>query len=98
MQDKIYHMMAYFVFGFLLVRANTKGEMAKFKTCAMVAIAIGSVFAVFDELHQMFIPGRTCDFFDATADIVGILLAQFAFWLLNKNARIRSSLIYTMVK
>jgi len=42
-------------------------------------------FALSDEIHQFFIAGRTCSFFDFIADIIGILLVYFLFRLKDKE-------------
>ena len=35
---------------------------------------IGAVYAVTDEIHQMFVPGRSCEFRDICIDAAGVLV------------------------
>jgi VanZ family protein len=75
-QDKILHLTAYFIFGILLQFAVVaqKPNLTLKKTYFAVAI-IGILYALSDELHQHFVPGRMCDFWDVAADAIGILLS-----------------------
>lgn len=75
-QDKLLHLTAYFIFGILTqiaVVAN-KPAMSEFRTCLIVGF-VGILYALSDELHQHFVPGRMCDFWDFAADTIGILLS-----------------------
>ena len=66
--DKIEHFIEYAILGFLL-------SLALFKTRSrpimLSAIAICAAYGIIDELHQLFVPGRDADPFDALADIIG---------------------------
>jgi VanZ family protein len=75
-QDKLLHMTAYFVFGILLQFAVVaqKPNLTIKKTYFVVAL-IAILFALGDEIHQHFVPGRMCDFWDFAADSIGILLS-----------------------
>lgn len=42
---------------------------------ALVAIALASAYAVTDEIHQFFVPGRSTDPLDWLADTAGALVA-----------------------
>ena len=75
-EDKLGHLGIYFIFSFLLSRAFVKGDLRRLKNGVGKAIFLGALFAVFDEIHQIPIPGRTGDVLDVFADIIGILLAQ----------------------
>ena len=45
------------------------------------AVALGLAFAVFDETHQYFVPGRHCELWDVLADAAGVVLGGAApFW------------------
>lgn len=39
-----------------------------------VALTFSSIYAVSDEIHQMFVPGRSCELRDMIIDIGGVLL------------------------
>lgn len=63
------HFVEYAVFGVLMAfalhptRAGARG--------ALLALALCSVYAVSDELHQAFVPGRTPDVADWVVDTIG---------------------------
>lgn len=72
-QDKIEHFVAYGVLAFLLTltlsfqkRSNLLSSKA-FLFAFIFILAYGAV----DELHQLIVPGRYCDFYDWIADSVG---------------------------
>ena len=67
--DKIMHITEYLILGILGVIATGERKLLAFK--------IGILFAISDEIHQSFIPGRFSDFFDVCADIVGLSIATF---------------------
>jgi glycopeptide antibiotics resistance protein len=75
-QDKVYHLLLYLPLGFLLIRAFyfAKNHFIQ-RHAILMAILVGILYGISDEIHQYFVPGRTCDIFDACADVVGILTA-----------------------
>ena len=83
-QDKLEHCIAYFVLGFLFVRAINEGKSFLSQKAIQKAILFGFTFALFDEIHQLFIPGRSCELWDGVADVVGILLSQFVFLIIYR--------------
>ena len=77
--DKVLHVGAYFVLGFLFaLTLHTRGFVAR--KLAITTIAVLFVFAVLDELTQELV-NRYCDPWDAAADAVGVLLALGLFFL-----------------
>jgi len=56
-EDKLGHLGIYFIFSFLLSRAFVRGEIVRLKHGVGKAILIGVLFAIFDEIHQIPIPG-----------------------------------------
>ncbi|GIV56225.1 MAG: antibiotic resistance protein VanZ [Candidatus Kapaibacterium sp.] len=69
--DKLYHVLAYAVYGWTLLLALRTFPLAS-RQQVVLALTIGFLFAALDELHQAFIPGRTADLLDWVADAVGI--------------------------
>ena len=65
-------------------RIGRKGDAA-------LAIVVGVVYAVFDEVHQYFVPGRACQLRDMIIDIcgvsAGVLIALCALWIIRKLKR-----------
>lgn len=88
----IAHFSEYFVLGALLVLAFTGGKLKTWQIL-LLAILIASAYAVSDELHQYFIPGRLCDPVDWAVDTLGASVGAFvcAFVLKRVDTRKRSS-------
>lgn len=79
--DKIYHfgeyaMLSFFVF--IALKYYRHEPIRKYIHIA--AIIIACVFAVSDEIHQYFVPGRDSQIGDFIADSLGAILAQVAIW------------------
>lgn len=72
--DKVSHAVLY---GLLTLGANTSSRFLVFKlgrfACYRGSLAV-AVFALLEELSQMYIPSRAWDISDLVADAVGILL------------------------
>lgn len=89
--DKTDHFLAYFVLGFLLYLNFLFQDTIKFiKSNPFISSLIfASLYALFDELHQIFIPGRYAEFMDWLADFIGsfigISLASILVYLFKEN-------------
>lgn len=46
-----------------------------------IAIAVTSLYGIIDEIHQSFVPGRSCSIFDWIADTTGAIAGFFIFLL-----------------
>lgn len=77
--DKVLHAGVYFIFAILVSRAMTHYNTTELKQHILLSTLLTVGFALFDEIHQIFIPGRHGDLADAAADIVGIIAAQIVF-------------------
>ncbi len=90
LNDKIEHFTAYFILAFIFNLAlyfqekNVKWSRLSF----IYTIVFMALYALVDELHQLFVPGRYCDALDWTADFLGILLAVSLVYFFIKNIRI----------
>ncbi|HEX6747815.1 MAG TPA: VanZ family protein [Longimicrobium sp.] len=72
--DKLQHALGYSVGGFLLARAvGVRGRGT------VIAAALGMLYGASDEVHQAFVPGRSTDVLDWTADAVGVLAGVFIY-------------------
>lgn len=71
------HFLIYFVLGMLVVRAFRVSQIRN-KTSILLALGICIVYAISDELHQLFVPGRGAQvkdvLIDSTGAFVGIIL------------------------
>jgi VanZ family protein len=75
--DKLLHISVFFVLGLLVYLAlepRAKTPFLNWKRCA-IAVLVVVVYGMTDEFHQAFVPGRTVDILDVTADTIGGLLA-----------------------
>jgi len=75
--DKVNHFGAYgllSVFLYLNLHFQNRFEIFS-KYPAFYTILIASTYGLLDEIHQMFVPGRSAEFLDWVADFSGSLLA-----------------------
>ena len=87
--DKLAHLVAYFIYGLSLQVAFIAffSDSKKIKTNKSIAIwvaVIGFLFALSDEIHQYFVPGRNADIFDLLVDFTGIFLSLFLIGTVRK--------------
>jgi len=87
-QDKLFHAFIFGVLGFLSVGAM-KVPVHGYKTRQVWGIVIlVTLYAILDELHQLFVPGRTADIFDVIADMAGGMAgAWMMYYLLVKAGK-----------
>jgi VanZ family protein len=72
MSDKSGHFIGYVILSALLLRALAGGRISGITwRTAILAILGSTVYGLSDEFHQHFVPGRTPDLLDATADALG---------------------------
>lgn len=89
---KTAHFSEYFVLGILgFLVANTY-QKYKFSVRILSAIVFCVLYAVSDEAHQFFVPGRACRFFDVCIDTAGSVaaIALLAVVLYRKKISNRS--------
>lgn len=85
--DKIEHFFAYAIFGALLVRALAMRRRLPVVRDCTVALVLGIVFAMTDEWHQGFVPGRSMDMLDCVADAIGVIIGAYGYlWLSQRRA------------
>jgi len=79
-QDVFWHILEYLFFGLLIVRAF-KGSLSSVPLARRVVliVIIGLLYALSDEFHQRFVPGRSCSLFDLGNDCIGIFLALLIY-------------------
>ena len=84
-EDKILHILAYLVFGLTLVYSisGISTDISRRKLFVLL-VAIGGLYALSDELHQYYVPGRESDIVDILADITGIIISFFVYPLILK--------------
>lgn len=75
--DKIEHFGAYGLLSvFLYLNLSFQNKIKIFnKFPATFTVLIASLYGLLDELHQLFVPGRSAEFLDWIADFSGSLIA-----------------------
>lgn len=80
----IYHIIVFFLFTFFLI-ITIKGS-SKLKPKHIIWVLIISIlYAISDEIHQLFVPGRFSTIKDILIDLIGILLAILIYPKKNKD-------------
>ena len=79
-KDKVGHWMLYCVLGWLVAGALRRAHNLSLPKTLAFAILMASAYGASDEFHQRFVPHRTCDVFDWTADTLGASAAAAAFY------------------
>jgi VanZ family protein len=75
---QLMHFIEYLVLAFLISRALYKTSAASTKIPALV-ILISMLFALSDEIHQLFVPGRAFQVIDLFIDFLGSLFGVFLY-------------------
>jgi VanZ family protein len=88
LSDKAKHFIAYFLLSVMLDFAlsfqKKKPWLSKYSN--FFTFIIVALYGILDEIHQSFIPGRSCDINDWYADISGAFLGMILAFLLKKSA------------
>lgn len=84
--DKIEHFAAYG--GLAVLLSFTFNFQRKIRLLAdhpfIFTVFLIAVYGMLDELHQRFIPGRSCDIKDWIADVTGALLGMMVVLIIRK--------------
>ncbi|MBF0491594.1 MAG: VanZ family protein [Deltaproteobacteria bacterium] len=73
--DKIAHILAFGGMGFLFFRCFRNYNFS-FREAYAFAMLLTILYGIGDEVHQFYVPGRSCDVFDVLADSVGAFLGS----------------------
>lgn len=77
------HFIAYLLLGILALNALQKSGAGGFRSYAY-AFLIAAAYAMSDEFHQLFIPGRSGEIRDVGIDSAGAATGLLLFWLIRK--------------
>lgn len=83
---KLAHFFLFFVLGMLVMNAM-QFIKTKMRNRLGISAAICFLYAVSDEVHQLFVPGRDSDIKDVMVDTVGAVLGIGLYWLIQKCSR-----------
>ena len=78
---KLAHFCIYALLGFCLCNALNQ-SVTKRKNGLSISLLSGCLYAISDEIHQYFVPGRSCQISDMILDSCGVLLGSLLFYTL----------------
>ena len=76
---KLAHFTEYLILGIL-----TYNLIKSYNKKTYIAIIICILYAISDEIHQYFVPGRSCQILDMTIDSIGSLTGIYILKIINK--------------
>lgn len=81
------HIIAYFILGILMYRALCINICCwRARTVASLALLSCSLYAVTDEIHQLFVPGRSGELRDVMIDSIAALVGVgLCAWLMRRQ-------------
>lgn len=77
------HFFLYFVLGILIINLFKSFELFNYKMI-LLAILLCFLYAWSDEIHQLFIKGRSCEVRDILIDTIGSLSGISVYYLFSK--------------
>jgi VanZ family protein len=85
--DKLIHVSIFLVFGLFVYRAlELKVRRGSFELRrALLTVSAVAAYGILDELHQIFVPGRTPDIWDVAADTVGGILSALILYFVYRG-------------
>ncbi len=72
------HLVIYFVLGMLVINAFKRNGLLGYKSI-ILAVLISVLYAVSDEVHQIFVPGRGAQVSDVIIDSIGVILGSLLY-------------------
>ena len=84
--DKFAHLALFAVLGMLLAWGLAPPEGGRGVRRMLAALILGAFGGALDEIHQIFVPGRNADVWDAAADVIGTA-AGVILWIFLRRSR-----------
>ncbi len=82
--DKVLHAAEYFILAFLILFALQRTTRQGFATSFWITLGLGAVYALSDEIHQLYVPTRHFQVGDLAADVGGVAALFFILWVLQR--------------
>ena len=76
---KLAHFTEYLILGIFVYNA-----VNSYNKKVYIAIIICIIYAISDEVHQLFVPGRSCQILDITIDSIGSIIGIFMLFYIKK--------------
>lgn len=89
---KVAHGVEYGILGFLSYMSLHTKKGHSLITSAVFAFAFSVLYAISDEIHQYFVPGRACKLTDVLIDSLGAFLVIFVTFLITKKKIAKNNL------
>jgi len=78
---KCAHATEYAILGFLITGCLSTNQKSKYRI--IIAEVISALYATSDEIHQLFVPGRSCQFKDIIIDSSGALIGILLYFIVS---------------
>lgn len=85
--DKVIHILMYAGLGFLCLWSLRSTALRKRALIFPFAVVLTTFYGLSDEIHQMFVPGRSAEFFDLISDGLGAFLGAYLACVIAKKFR-----------
>jgi VanZ family protein len=80
------HFFVYFVLGMLVLHALKRSEMNRLRAIR-IALLICVLYAISDEIHQQFVPGRGPGIKDVIIDSTGAMVGIGLYWFVGRKQK-----------
>ena len=82
--DKVFHAVEYFILAYFLLKALLKSQKNYVnKIICLWVFLIPTLFGIFIEIWQIYVPGRDCSFLDMAANSIGAVFVIGLHFLLT---------------
>lgn len=79
---KLAHFTEYFILGILVINMFNRDNISN---KYLISIILCIIYACTDEIHQFFVPGRSCQVTDVIIDSMGSIMGVYLYKLINKG-------------
>lgn len=78
----VYHFLVFFLLAFFLLLAIVKGKR---ENLIVLSIILAILYCISDEIHQLFVIGRSCSFSDMLVNSSGIFSSSLIYTISLRN-------------
>lgn len=81
---KLAHYIEYLILGILVIKMFIKNNIPQ---SYLISIIFCIIYAISDEIHQLFVPGRACQIKDILIDSIGSITGIYLYKLISKRKK-----------
>lgn len=81
---KLAHYIEYLILGILVINMFIKNNIPQ---SYLISIIFCIIYAISDEIHQLFVPGRACQIKDILIDSIGSITGIYLYKLISKRKK-----------